>query len=133
MFLTERGEEGLDFAEGYHILEVIDENQHQDVVAGILLFDRRGQQPVLCVIIDHGFCDNHFIRVMTGAGKAFIHEGCHLIHVELDIRDFPRFNMCETIYVGHQILQSFFVCFFQWRHSCHNDSNPESDIHYPII
>ena len=113
MLFAERGEELLDLAEGNHILVVIDEDQHQNVVAGIFLFDRRGKKPVLGIVVDHGFCDHHLVLTVTGARKALVHKGGHLVHIEVNIRDIPGVNVCETVHVGHEVLQSLFIGLIQ--------------------
>ena len=118
VLFADGGKQFLDLAERDHILVIVDENQHQDVVAGIFLFHRGRQEPVFGVVVDHGFGDNHFIRIVAGARNALIHEGGYLVHIEIDVRNIFRLDMGETVHIGHQVLQSFFVGLFQYFHPC---------------
>ena len=83
-------EDLLDVVEGEQVLKVVDEDQHQHMFFGIFLLDRRREQIVLRIVVDHGLSQDLVLRVALGALEMLLHKCGHLVHIELDIRDLLR-------------------------------------------
>jgi len=95
IFLRDRSEKSLDIADGKDILKIVDKNQHQKMFTGVTLLLRRREKLVLRVIVDHGLSQDLVILVTFGGGKILFHKSCHLIHVQVDIRDLIRFYIIK--------------------------------------
>ena len=61
--------------------EVVDKNQHQNVIPGILLLDRRRQQMVLGIVVDHRLSENLVTFITSGRGQLSVHKSSNLIHI----------------------------------------------------
>ena len=88
-----------------------DEEEEEDVFAGIFFLLRRRQEAVFRVILDHGLGEDFVLGVALHAREVVVHEGGHLVHVQLD----PRNVLGMDIFLGgsalHQNLKKFFIAF----------------------
>lgn len=91
------------------IFEIVYKYEQQHVLLGIFLFFGRGQQAVLCVVVDHGFREHLVVRVALGGRKTALHEGRYLIHVKVNVGNRFRFYMIDTLKACHDAVQQIFV------------------------
>ena len=92
MAFCDRREDLLDIPEGENILKIVDEGQKQNVVSGVFFLHRRREQIVFCVIVDHGLCKHLVLADPPGRSQVSIHEGCHLIHIQVNIGNIRRID-----------------------------------------
>ena len=60
---------GIDPRKLYNeIVKVINEDEHQNMLAGIFLFNRWREKMILCIIVDHRLCQ-HFILFVAFGGR----------------------------------------------------------------
>ena len=79
------------------------------MLPGIFLSDRRRQQIILCIIVDHCLCHNLVITWISGRiAKIFIHKSRHLIHVKIDIRNVRRLHITDPVKTLHDTIQQIF-------------------------
>ena len=81
--------------DGQDIFKIINEDQDQYVFFRILLPDRRGKKIVLGIIVDHGLGQDLVLLVAPGRGELRIHEGGHLIHIQVNIRNIIRMDIVD--------------------------------------
>ena len=51
-------EKGFDIMEGQKIFKIVDKDQHQHMISGILFLDRRGEEVIFGIVVNHGFRKN---------------------------------------------------------------------------
>ena len=79
------------------------------MLPGILFLLRRGQDPGLGVIVDHGLCQDLVVRIALDLLQVLLHEAGDLIHVEGDIRDLLRLYIADGIQKTDQTAEGFTV------------------------
>ena len=86
------------------VFKIVDKNEQQHVLFGIFLFMWGWQQTILCIIVDHGLGQNLIIRIALGWCEVALHKGCHLIHVQVNIRNGLRFDMIDAPETGENAI-----------------------------
>ena len=59
----------------------------------IFLFHRRGKKIVLCIVVDHGLCQDLVLVVPAGGAELALHKCCDLVHIEINIWNILRFHV----------------------------------------
>ena len=62
-FFRQRADERLNIADREKIFHIIDEDKKKQMLIRIFFSDRRRNQVILCIIIDHRLCQNLIIRI----------------------------------------------------------------------
>jgi hypothetical protein len=63
-------------------LKIVNENQEQNVLLGIFLFERRRKEVVFSIVVDHRLCDDSaFLGSVYGRTQLGIHKAGYLIHI----------------------------------------------------
>ena len=71
----------LNVADAEKIFEIVNKDQRQQMLSGILLFLRRGKQTILCVVVDHCLCEDLIVRIALAMTEILIHKRRDLIHI----------------------------------------------------
>ena len=98
-------QQALDITDGQNIFKIINENQEQHVLSGILLFLGRWKQTVLGVVVDHRLGQNLIILVTLGCFQLTVHKGGHLIHIKVNAGHVLRPDIIDSIQAFQNTLQ----------------------------
>ncbi len=99
------GEQSLDVFDRQDILKIVDKDHDQYMFLRILLLHGRGKQVVLGIIIDHGLGQDLIVIVTLGGVELFLHEGGHLIHVEIYIGNIAGPHILDPRDTGQDAFQ----------------------------
>lgn len=63
------------------VFKVVNKNQKHHVLRRIFLFDRRREQLVFCIVVDHCFCQNLIGLETARRSELCVHKGRDLVHI----------------------------------------------------
>ena len=82
IFLCERLKERLDIFDGEDIFKIVDKDQDQHMLLGVFLFHRRGEEIVLCIVVDHGLRQYLVLAVPAGGAELALHAKLKVVYIQ---------------------------------------------------
>ncbi len=112
IFLAERFEHRLDVPDRKDVFKIVDQDQEQHVLSGILLLHGRREKIVLRVVVDHGLGQDLVLAVPLGGREMLVHKGRDLIHVQIDVGNLFRPDVIDVVetfkYAVQYIIRIYF-------------------------